>query len=83
MAVSVDEKEDGAVITQRNKFLVGDTLDVLPPDGRSFFVTVEALEDEYGNMVESAPHPMQRLYLHCNKKIPKGSVIRKKNIDIV
>ena len=82
VAVSVDEKEDGALITQRNKFLVGDTLDVLPPDGRSFLVRVEELEDENGNKVESAPHPMQRLYLHCKVKIPVGSVIRKKNIDI-
>ncbi len=83
VAVSVDELEDGAVITQRNKFFVGDTLDVLPPDGRSFLITVEAMEDEGGNKVESAPHPMQRLYLHSKVKIPVGSVIRKKNIDIV
>jgi putative protease len=82
-AVAVCEEgsndENVAVITQRNKFLVGDTLDILPPDGFSFEVKCLRLQNEEGEDVPSAPHPMQRLYLTADRFIPKGSVIRKKN----
>ena len=70
---------DTAVITQRNKFLVGDTLDILPPNGRSFEVTCLKLVNDDGEEVPSAPHPMQRLRMTTDKPIEKGSVIRKKN----
>ena len=82
-AVAVCEEgsndENVAVITQRTKFLVGDTLDILPPDGFSFEVKCLRLQNEEGEDVPSAPHPMQRLYLTADRFIPKGSVIRKKN----
>lgn len=67
-----------ATITQRNKFLVGDILDVLPPSGVSFEVTAKKLTNEYGEEVESAPHAMQKLFMSVDKEIPVGSVIRKK-----
>ncbi len=70
-----------AVITQRNKFFVGDTLDVLPPSGVPFTVVAKSLETEYGEKVESAPHPMQKLFMEVDSEIPKGSVIRKKIVD--
>ena len=81
-AVAVcEESTDGdvCVITQRNKFLVGDTLDVLPPDGISYTLTCLRLVNEDGEDVPSAPHPMQRLLMTTDKPVEKGSVIRKKN----
>ncbi len=80
-AVCVESSNDDmiSVITQRNKFLVGDTLDVLPPDGYSFEVECLSLVNGDGQQVPSAPHPMERLYMKTDKPIPKGSVIRKKN----
>ncbi len=81
-AVAVCEqssKDNVAVITQRNKFLVGDTLDILPPDGHSFNVICQRLVNEDGQEVDAAPHPMQRLWMTTDKPIVKGSVIRKKN----
>lgn len=68
-----------ALISQRNKFLVGDTLDILPPDGFSYEVKCLKLMNEDGEEVDSAPHPMQRLWMTTDKPIPKGSVIRRKN----
>lgn len=56
--------EDGlARITQRNKFLKGDRLEVMKPDGRNVQAAVLQILDENGNEVESAPHPKQRLYV--------------------
>ncbi len=66
------------IITQRNKFYKGDTLDVLPPQGRSFDVTVIEIKNENGEEVDSAPHAMEKLYLRTGVEIPKGSYLRKK-----
>lgn len=74
-------EESGAeynTVTQRNKFFVGDTLDILPPGGRSFEVTVLEIKNEKGEIVESTPHAMERLYLKTSAEIPKGSYLRKK-----
>jgi putative protease len=80
-AVAVCEElidDTTAQISQRNKFYVGDTLDVLPPSGVPFNIKCISLTNEYGEQVESAPHPTQRLTMKCDAPIPKGSVIRKK-----
>ncbi len=71
-----------ATITQRNKFFAGDILDVLPPNGISFEVKAQSLKTEYGEIVDSAPHPMQKLFMQVDREVPRGSVIRKKIVDI-
>lgn len=67
-----------SIISQRNKFFLGDTLDVLPPSGIPFNVKCSYLENERGEAVESTPHPMQILKMKTDAPIPKGSVIRVK-----
>ena len=60
----VEQVEDGmAQIIQRNKFCVGDVIEVMKPDGRNIPAKVTALYDEENNPVESAPHPRQKLYV--------------------
>ncbi|MCQ4115408.1 U32 family peptidase [Ruminococcus sp. zg-921] len=67
-----------AQIIQRNRFFTGDTLDVLPPSGIPFDVVIEKMYNEYGESVDSAPHPMQRLKAVTSCNIPAGSMLRKK-----
>ena len=50
-------------ITQRNKFCLGDVIEVMKPDGRNIPVRVAGLYDENLNPVESAPHAQQTLWL--------------------
>ena len=78
---SVSEPVDDAfvaVITQRNKFLTGDTLDVLCPELPSFETTVLKLTNEHGEEVQSAPHAMEKLTITTDKAIPQGAYLRKK-----
>lgn len=82
VAVCEDYKDGVATITQRNKFYVGDTLDVLPPSGVPFTAVAKSLITEHGEQVDSAPHPMQKLFMSVDTQIPSGSVIRKKIVDI-
>ncbi len=65
-------------ITQRNRFFVGDTLDVLPESGIPFEVRCLDLVNENGEHVESAPHAMEKLRMLTDKAVPSGSVLRKK-----
>lgn len=78
--VAVCEESDGntSSITQRNKFLVGDTLDVLPPSGIPFTTVCTGLVNRFGESVESAPHAMESLTMTTDREIPPSSVIRKK-----
>ena len=74
-----DGTENGTVhLTQRNKFLVGDTLDVLPPSGVPFDIKVTQLYNSKGEPCESAPHAMEKLTMPCDIDIPEGSLLRKK-----
>lgn len=78
VALCEEETDFGGIITQRNKFYLGDEVDILPPTGIPFVVKANRLVDEYGQDVDSTPHPMQRLELHCDKRIPAGSFLRVK-----
>ena len=48
-------------IEQRNKFSVGETIEVMKPDGTDIPVIVKRIQDQDGNEMESAPHPKQIL----------------------
>lgn len=46
---------------QRNKFSVGDRIEIMKPDGRNIPVSVLALYDEEGRTIDSCPHPQLKL----------------------
>ena len=55
---------DGRIrLTQKNKFCVGDTIEVMKPDGGNIRVRVEKIESEDGVSQESAPHACQIIYV--------------------
>ena len=74
----VDEIDDRgyAKIEQRNKFCVGDTIEIMKPDGRDIFTKVLAMFDEEGNAVESCPHSKQKIYLQLSEQPQKYDLLR-------
>ena len=64
-------------ITQRNKFSVGEQIEVMKPDGENRKVTVRAIYDEEGNSVESAPHPQQKLWVDLGEGVEKYDLLRR------
>lgn len=73
-----DTDERGyAQITQRNKFSVGEQIEIMKPDGRNIAVTVKAIYDEEGREVESAPHPQQKLFVDLGTEIDKYDLLRR------
>lgn len=65
-------------ITQRNKFCVGDTIEIMKPDGENIPTLVEKIFDENGEEVESAPHPKQELYLQLSNQPEQFDLLRVK-----
>ena len=75
-AEAIDER--GYVqITQRNKFTVGETIEIMKPDGANVLVTVKAIYDEEGNSVESAPHPQQKLFVDLGGGVQVYDILRR------
>jgi putative protease len=75
-AEAVDER-GFAQITQRNKFTVGETIEIMKPDGRNLSVEVKAIYDEDGKSVESAPHPQQKLFVDLGAEISVYDLLRR------
>lgn len=67
-----------ALLEQKNKFLTGETIEVMIPGGENLQVTVKAIEDEDGVSMESAPHPRQMIYVDFGEEIPEGYLLRRK-----
>lgn len=66
-------------ISQRNKFSVGDVIEIMKPDGSNLPVTVEKLYNADGEPVESAPHPKQELWIALSTSARKYDLLRVRN----
>ncbi len=64
-------------ITQRNKFSVGEQIEVMKPNGENRKVTVKAIYDADGNSVESAPHPQQKLWVDLGAGVKEYDILRR------
>ena len=74
---TVDQWVDGvAHCTQRGKFCLGDTLEVLQPDGTVLPLTPAWIKNEEGEAVEATPHPMMRYTIPCQAPLMPYSLLR-------
>lgn len=74
-------------IEQKNKFSVGEQIEVMKPDGRNLTVTVRSITDGEGTAMESAPHPKQVLYVELeglqgrSDPLEQYDILRRKKED--
>ena len=74
-----ERNEEGLYrIEQRNKFSVGESIEVMKPDGANITVTVQRIVDEEGNDMESSPHPKQVLYIDLGQPLAMYDILRRK-----
>ena len=73
-----DENTKLAEIEQRNKFVIGDVIEVMQPGFKSFTQKVSALYDSEMNPVSCAPHPKQKLFLLMDQPVKAFDILRKK-----
>ncbi len=75
----VGECKDGLYhIEQRNKFLVGETIEVMKPNGDNIEVEVKRITDDKGNDMDSCPHPKQSLWIDLGIELDEFDILRRK-----
>ena len=79
----VGEKNEKSryAIEQRNKFSVGEEIEVMKPDGENVCVTVKGIWDDEGNQMESAPHPKQKLWIDLGVELDRFDILRRKEME--
>ena len=65
-------------IEQRNKFSVGETIEIMKPNGDNIEVTVRRITDEDGTDMDSAPHPKQKLFIDLGCELDAFDILRRK-----
>lgn len=74
---TVDSWEDGvAHCTQRSKFCLGDSLEILQPDGSVVPVIPEWIKNAEGEAVDATPHPMMQYTIPCATPLMPYSLLR-------
>ena len=74
---TVDNWENGeASCTQRSKFNLGDTLEVLQPDGSVVALTPAWIKNEEGENVDATPHPLMHYTIPCEAPLMPYSLLR-------
>lgn len=73
---NVDER-GFAKIEQKNKFSVGEMIEIMKPDGRNLQVEVKGIYDAQGQAQESAPHPKQELYIYLGVAPEEYDILRR------
>ena len=75
----VGETEGNTVgIEQRNKFSVGERIEIMKPDGTNRETKVLSIVNEDGEEMESAPHPQQKLKVTLDAPASSYDILRKK-----
>ncbi len=65
-------------IEQRNKFSVGETIEIMKPNGDNIEVQVLGIKNEAGEDMESCPHPKQKLFIKLSVTPDEFDLLRRK-----
>ncbi|MDD3920426.1 MAG: U32 family peptidase [Eubacteriales bacterium] len=77
LVLSYDSKNARVLLEQRNRFAVGDTLELLTPGRIDQRITVTGMFDEDMQPISAAPHPQQKVWLETSIPMHAGDLLRK------
>lgn len=78
MVEEYDEKTGIAKISQRNRFFVGDEIEVISPQKPFFTQKVEWMENEKRERIDVANHAAMTVFMPLKEAVGIGSMLRKK-----
>lgn len=70
------DEQGYAYLEQKNKFYVGDVVEIMKPDGRNIPVRVDAMVDEEGIPMESCPHAKQKFSVKLSENPDPCDLLR-------
>ena len=82
LGMSDKTDSESVYIEQKNKFCVGDEIEIMKPDGSNVPTKVLAIHDEDGNEMESCPHSKQKLRIFLSVLPDAGDILRTPNKTI-
>lgn len=77
---AVDER-GYSKIEQKNKFSVGETIEIMKPDGRNLDAVVKGIYNEEGAPQESAPHSRQILFVDLSVEMDPYDILRRSEMS--
>ncbi len=78
LAVCTEGGVGRAKFSQRNKMTLGDSVELLTPGSVGTDVDITELFDEYGNSIQSTPHPYMSFEIVAGAEFKVGDIIRAK-----
>lgn len=66
-----------ARVEQRNRFSLGEELEVVGPDGVLFTQTIRKMYDSEGQPIDCAPHPQQTVFLEVDRPLEEWWLLRR------
>ncbi len=66
-----------AVVEQRNKFCLGDEIEITGPDTPTFVQEIKYMSDSNGKPIEAAPHAQQTVILSVEKPVHPLDMLRR------
>ena len=79
LGIAGEARQDGWFsLEQKNKFSVGETIEIMKPSGENHEVLVEGITDTEGTVQESAPHARQALFVKLSETPERYDILRKK-----
>lgn len=78
VVIEYDEANQVALCKQRNKFVLGDTVEILSPNSISKSFVIDKLWNENDEAIESCPHPGMICKISIPFRVEKNDFIRKK-----
>jgi putative protease len=75
-------KEGMYYLEQKNKFSLGEEIEVIRPGGEVYTVTVLKITDDEGNDMDSCPHPKQGIYIDLGIILYPYDILRRKEADV-
>lgn len=78
MAIVLEKQNGKILVEQRNKFTVGDSLEILSPSEEfNKTIKIEKMTDELGNDIQEAKNVQQKIWIYTDKNIEVGDILRK------
>lgn len=80
VVLDYDKETKLALIEQRNKFSIGNKLEIMGPDFFESELFIEKLYDSKMNPIDSAPHARQLIYIKSIEELKPYHILRRKKV---
>lgn len=76
VVIYYDKEKKLSKVEQRNKFIVGEKVEIIGPNKDTIYCEIKAILDENGNMLDESNVPMQKVYVDFGIETSEFDIIR-------